>query len=86
MVTPPNNEQFSTLAASWKEFNGDLLNDTHIENWGIERKLQGMLTCTCTCRDLYLLHARPLSQTHAYIIIIIIIINFNDIERPKVAH
>ena len=44
--------QFSTLAASWKEFNDDLLNDTHIENWGKERKLQHMLTCTCTCRDL----------------------------------
>ena len=65
---PPNNEQFSILAASWKEFNDDLLNDTHIENWGIERKLQGMLTCTCTCRDLYLLHTRPFSQTHAYIL------------------
>ena len=65
---PPNNEQFSILAASWKEFDGDLLNDTHIENWGKERKLQGILTCTCTCRDLYLLHARPLSQTHAYIL------------------
>ena len=44
--------QFSILAASWKEFDDDLLNDTHIENWGIERKLQHMLTCTCTCRDL----------------------------------
>ena len=44
--------QFSILAASWKEFDGDLLNDTHIENWGIERKLQHMLTCTRTCRDL----------------------------------
>ena len=43
--------QFSTLAASWKEFDDDLLNDTHIENWGIERKLQAMLTCTCICRD-----------------------------------
>ena len=43
--------QFSTLAASWKEFDDDLLNDTHIENWGKERKLLGMLTCTCTCRD-----------------------------------
>ena len=30
--------QFSTLAASWKEFDDDLLNDTHIENWGKERE------------------------------------------------
>ena len=27
----PNNEQFSILAASWKKFDGDLLNDTHRE-------------------------------------------------------
>ena len=65
---PPPIMKFSILAASWKEFDYDLLNDTHIDNWGKERKLQGMLTCTSTCRDLYLLHARPLSQTHAYIL------------------